>query len=640
MVSFSFKLAKFRGVITLGILVAGYLGVLSKLYILQIVKGDYLKKQALAQHRPLKKIPNIRGTIYDRNLRELALSVDMDSVYMNPSQVEGGLKSIAKLLKIPRRKLEKKARSDKSFVWVKRKILPEQAKALKKYAVKGIHTVVEGKRFYPRRELAGHLLGFAGLDHRGLEGVELAYESYLAEGEGLRGHDVKLTLDETIQFITEEALAAACVKHRAGEGQALVMDPATGHILAMAIYPRFDPNRFRSAKAGRWRNRCLTDGFEPGSIMKVFLAAAALEEGLFFPDQPIFCRKGTIKIKGATIHDQKPYGWLKFREIMEKSSNVGAVKIGMRLGKKRLYDYLSQFGFGEKTGIGLPGENPGILRYPNEWAAGSTAYHSIGQGVSVTSIQFLRAFCAIANGGTLLDPRIVEEIWDPETGASLDFSAKHRMRRVVSEQTCRKLTSILQGAVERGTGKGANIDGYTVAGKTGTAQKFDTATGKYFKNRYVASFVGFTPVSSPRLAVLVAIDEPKGRYYHGGEAAAPVFARIARQTLEYLQVAPDKKNNTLLADSRKPRFKATDSPGRAGTSSPDSSAVRNSGKTRYGVMPDLYGKSMREAIRKLSGGGIHMKMRGSGFAVSQHPASGKKIPAERICTVWFKPPAQ
>jgi len=622
-----------RATLVLGTLALGYLGASLRLYVLQILSGDRLRKKALAQYNYRKKIRSIRGTIYDRNLRELALSVDMDSVYMDPSQVEGGLDTVADLLKISRRELEKKATSEKSFVWVKRKISPDQALALKQHVVKGIYTVPEGKRFYPRKELAGHILGFAGLDHKGLEGVELAYERYLAKGNGVRGHDIRLTMDGTIQFIAEEALAKTCKKHRARKGQVLVMNPNTGSILAMAIYPRFDPNQFRQTKAAHWKNRCLTDGFEPGSIMKVFLAAAALEEKLFSPTQKIFCQQGAIKLKDAVIHDWKPYGWLEFREVIENSSNVGAIKIGIELGKERLYEYLLRFGFGKKTGIKLPGESPGILRDLSEWYANSTAYHSIGQGLLVTSVQFLRAFCAVANGGILPQPRIIEEIWDPETGKLVELPTEHQRKRVLSKRTCQTLASILQGVVERGTGKRADIDSYTVAGKTGTAQKFDNRTGKYFENRYVASFVGFTPVSSPQLAILVTIDEPQGRY-HGGQVAAPVFAQIARQALEYLEVVPDKENS-LFADSRK----ETISPPPLAKQTDIYSGIRRRRQTQYKVMPNLHGKSMRQVLRELSGSGLHVELKGSGFAVSQNPAVGKKIPPERICTVWFRPPS-
>jgi cell division protein FtsI (penicillin-binding protein 3) len=404
----------------------------------------------------------------------------------------------------------------------------------------------------------------------------------------------------------------------------------------MAIYPRFDPHSFRKSKAGRWRNRSLTDAFEPGSIMKVFLAAAALEEGLFVPDQQIFCQEGAVKIKNAVIHDWKPFGWLEFSQVIEKSSNVGAVKIGTRLGKQRFYEYLSRFGFGGKTGIGLPGESPGILRDLSEWFANSTAYHSIGQGISVTSIQFLRAFCAVANGGILPELRIVEEIWDPETGALAYIPTKPNMKRVLSTRTCQVLATILESVVTKGTGKRGNIEGYTVAGKTGTAQKFDTRNKKYYRDRYVASFVGFTPVSSPRFAILVALDEPQDGY-HGGEVAAPVFARIARQVLEYLLVAPDKEKHLLVASPNK-RSKTCSTPGRSKRALPVSSLVRRSGKADYKVMPDLRGKSMRQVMKELSGNGLFVKLKGSGFAVSQNPPVGRKISPERICTVRFRPP--
>lgn len=594
------------------------------------------------QYRNRKKIRKIRGTIYDRNSKELALSVDVDSVYMNPSQVKKNtLGSIAELLKISKEVLEKKAASKRAFAWVKRKITPDQTEVIKRMAVQGIYTLPEGKRFYPRKELAGQLLGFTGLDHRGLEGVEVAYERYLSEGSGLRGHDVKLTMDNMIQFVVEEALVASCTKYRAKGGQVLVMDPNSGRILAMAVYPRFDPNRFRQARAENWRNRCLTDGFEPGSIFKVFLAAAALEEGLFTPDQRIFCENGEIKIKNTTIHDWKPYGWLKFREVLEKSSNIGSIKIGMRLGKERLYDYLTRLGFGKKTGIGLFGEGAGGLKDLQKWSAASTAYYSIGQGLSVTSVQYLRAFCAIANGGMLPEVQIVEEIWDPESGALADFPTEPHRERVFSRETSRTLASILQGVVEKGTGRRADIDNYTVAGKTGTAQKFDTAAGKYFENRYVASFAGFTPVSSPRLAILVVIDEPRGRY-HGGEVAAPVFARIARQVLEYLQVRPDEEN-VFLARPHKRKSKNKRFTGRENISSPvpfayNRGAADRNVKVLYKTMPDLKGKSMRQVIKKLSGSGLYMRVKGSGFAVSQNPPVGGNIPRDRICTVEFRAP--
>jgi cell division protein FtsI (penicillin-binding protein 3) len=352
-----------------------------------------------------------------------------------------------------------------------------------------------------------------------------------------QGHDLVLTLDERIQFVAERELREQIARLGAVGGTAVVMHPFTGEILALANEAAFDPNIFREATAKTWRERNITDTFEPGSTVKALLAAGALEERLVRPDDMFFGEQGSIQVGTLTIRDHEKFSWLTFREVIEKSSNVGAIKVGQRLGRDRLYDYLTRFGLGSRTGIDFPGEASGLLRPPQQWSEVSLASLSIGQELAVTALQLATAFSALANGGMLVRPYLVKTVM--QNGEVVQETAPVQVRRVISEPTARQVTNILQGVVTRGSGRAAAVEGYTVAGKTGTAQKFDATLGKYSVQRSITSFVGYLPAEQPRATILVSIDEPQAGVAWGGVAAAPVFSAIAQQTMRYLRVPPE-----------------------------------------------------------------------------------------------------
>jgi cell division protein FtsI (penicillin-binding protein 3) len=455
---------------------------------------------------------------------------------------------------------------DKTFVWLQRQLEPRQAEAISDLGLKGIGLFPESRRYYPRQELAAHVLGMVGLDDRGLEGVEHLYDDLLggkpqfvvAQQDALGRlvfrqeepepnppiFDVRLTIDEVLQYITERELARAVERSGAKAGTAIILDPHSGEILALANHPTFDPNQYKKAGSAAKRNRATADYLEPGSIFKVILAAGALEEGAIRPTDQFHGENGSIEVSGVTIRDHEKYGWLTVRQIMAQSSNVGAIKIGQKLGKSLYYHYMSAFGFGSLTGVDLPGETPGLMRRPKGWSALSLSVLSLGQEVSVTPIQFATAFAAIANGGNLMRPHVIRSLRTPD-GTQARDTGPVVVRRVISESTARTLLEMLTSVVDEGTGKEAAVPGYAVAGKTGTAQKVDPATGRYSHRKIVASFVGAVPAEEPRLVILVMIDEPETLRW-GGSIAAPTFREIARDALKYLRVPPSPPRDVRL----------------------------------------------------------------------------------------------
>jgi cell division protein FtsI (penicillin-binding protein 3) len=548
-----------------GIFALALLALLARLFDLQILQHHFLSGLAERQYQKSTELRGKRGTIYDRRLRELALSVHRESIYINPSEFStspDGVTQLARALGLKEATVLEKVQSDRQFVWLKRKVSPDDAAALRSLGIKGIGFVTESQRFYPKRALAGQVIGFVGTDEAGLEGIEHDYESTLA-GEAVRvmldrdargrpislqsdalrqppqGHDLVLTLDERIQFVAERELREQITRLGARGGVAVVIHPFTGEILALANESPFDPNSFRDATPKMWRERSITDTFEPGSTVKAILAAGAFEERLVRPDDMFFGEQGSLQVASLAIRDHEKFGWLTFREVIEKSSNVGAIKVGQRLGKERLYDYLTRFGLGSRTGVDFPGEALGLLRPPQQWSEVSLASLSIGQELAVTALQLATAFSAIANGGMFVRPHLVKAII--KDGQVVQETAPLLVRRVVSEATARQVTNLLQGVVTRGTGKAAAVEGYKVAGKTGTAQKFDASLGKYSPQKFMASFVGYLPAEQPRATILVSIDEPQVGAAWGGVAAAPLFSAIAQQTMRYLRVPPDDR---------------------------------------------------------------------------------------------------
>ena len=544
-------------------------GVAAKLFFLQIQQRDRLAERATKQYQRRLPILSRRGTIYDRTGRELAVSLKVTSVFGQPAAVEdpaATAKALASILDQPASDLAARLTTDKPFVWLQRQLDPAQAEAITDLNLKGIGLFPESRRYYPRQELAAHVLGLVGLDDRGLEGLEHQYDDLLggqpefvsAQQDALGRvifrqeeperrapiFDLTLTIDEVLQYITERELQRAVEHSRAKAGTAIVMDPWNGEILALANQPTYDPNNYRIANAAARRNRAVTDAFEPGSVFKVILVAGALEEGVVRPGDRFFGENGAIEVSGVTIRDHEKYGWLTVREILTHSSNVGAIKIGQKLGKSFYYHYISGFGFGSLTGLDLPGETPGLMRRPKGWSALSLSALSLGQEISVTPVQIATAFAAVANGGNLVRPHVVRGLTAQDASLSREVEPVV-IRRVISPETAQTLLEMLRDAVEQGTGKQAALEEYTVAGKTGTAQKMDPATGRYSHQKTVASFVGAVPAESPRLVILVLIDEPETLRW-GGSIAAPTFREIARDALKYLQVPPSPARDMRL----------------------------------------------------------------------------------------------
>ncbi|HET9225960.1 MAG TPA: penicillin-binding protein 2 [Thermoanaerobaculia bacterium] len=533
-----------------------------RLYNLQVVQYDHYVAKAERQQQRVIKLDPPRGTIYDARGRELAVSVQVDSVWAVPSEVRDPRATVEALARIvdglDKKKLARDLAGDREFVWVARKLDPPVAEAVRALNLPGIHFLPEAKRYYPMRELAAQVLGYVGTDNNGLAGLELLYDEKVAGKPGLRtvlrdasgamvvapglsfaeaepGQDLHLTLDAAIQHIVERELQRAVEERGASRGMAVFLDPKTGGVLAMASYPSFDPNEFGKYSKDLWRNRTIMDVYEPGSTFKIITGAAALGSGMVHATDEFDCEMGGIVVYGKRIRDHKPFGRLTFAQVLEKSSNVGVIKAALMLGDQRLYDTIRAFGFGRHTGIDLPGEGSGILHPMETWGKRGKAYISFGQGISVTALQLASAVSAVANEGTLMKPHVMAGVGRngvvqaSQTGPSV---AGHP----IAPATARELSRLLEGVVIQGTGKGAAVPGYGVAGKTGTAQI--PVRGGYSARGYLPSFVGFAPADNPVMVGVVAVAEPQGWEYHGGQVAAPVFGAIARQVLLYLGIRP------------------------------------------------------------------------------------------------------
>ncbi len=548
----------------LHLLIAGAFGaVLSRLAYLQIWKHDDLVARADQQSSLVIRPAARRGPILDRRGRVLAESVRSGSCYADPTVLrhpEAAAHRLASALDMPAREIAEKIRdASGSFVWLRRFLPVERAQAVEQAKIPGIGLKWEYRRSYPNGPLAAPLLGFVGDEGGGLSGLELVFDKTLVEAPPVRralkdgrgrslglspsedeeedAASVRLTLDRTIQFIAERELEWGVNRSHAKGGIVVVQDPATGEILALASRPSPSLSDGRPAEARDLLIPAAQWNFEPGSTFKLVTAAAALEEGAVRPQEVFYCENGKWKFADRTIRDHEPMGTLTFTQCMEDSSNIGLAKVGLRLGKEKFYDYIRAFGFGARTGSEIPGEGAGLLKPPNKWSGVSLPVISFGQEIGVTALQLAAAYSAVANGGTLLEPRIYQEVRDAG-GQVRRWRPAAAVRRVVSPATADALRKILEGVVTRGTGQDAALDGWRVAGKTGTAQKLDTATGSYSDSKYVASFIGFVPASRPRLTIVVIIDEPRGPEW-GGYNAAPIFKNIAWHALTYLGVPSD-----------------------------------------------------------------------------------------------------
>jgi cell division protein FtsI (penicillin-binding protein 3) len=543
-----------------------FLGLTLRLIQLQVIEHSRLKGAVVKQNEYKPEIIPERGTILDRRGEIMARSLPAPSVYFVTSDDEPTeqqfarvqrLKNILDLSDKELQRIKAKIKDRASFIWVKRKISPEKAETIRRLNLNGIDFQLEHKRYYPLGTLAAHVLGGVDIDDRGASGAEFQHNARL-EGvpgqslilwdgrkrpyhlevlkEPIPGQDLILTIDETIQYIVERALGTAVRENRAQWGTVILSDPSSGEILAMASYPAYDPNFFPPSSPEAQRNRAIQDNFEPGSTFKIITAAAATETGLVNFHDTFDCSAGKIKVAGWTIYDHKKMGVLTFPQVIIHSSNVGTIQVGFRIGPENFYKMIKNFRFGEKTGIELPGEENGIFHPLKSWSKTSLSAHSIGYEISVTAIQILQAMNIIANRGCLIPFRITRET--PDLSGSMKASSSPR-ERIISEKSANELIDhVFEKVVLDGTGQAAQLDGFTVAGKTGTAQRIDPATGSYSAGMHLASFVGFVPAERPVLSMIVVIDDPKVGLHYGGQVAAPVFREIAGRVLLYLGQSP------------------------------------------------------------------------------------------------------
>jgi cell division protein FtsI (penicillin-binding protein 3) len=665
--------------------VAAFIGfwmlvVCARLIYLQFSQYENLANRARQQQQNEIETSPTRGELLDRQERQLARSVQTVSLFIDPdgldtATLDRNAQQIAQSLNLKQAELTRdfrKAHDDKKrFVWIARRLDADLANKVVELKLPGVQTQLEPKRYYPNGSLAAHVLGYVGLDGKGLGGVEQFYNAKIsgepgqlfvekdANGKPYEGYEIAakpgqtviLTIDQTIQFQAEQALQAAVQQSRAKSGSVIVLDPRSGEILALANAPTFDPNRVSDAKPETRSNWALQNIYEPGSTFKVVAFSAALEKHLARVDERIDCQMGAITVAGRVVHDHKRFGLLTIPEALAKSSNVAAIKLGIRVGDQTMYDYIRRFGFGSKTGIELPGETNGILRRVDRWQPSSIGSIAIGQEVGVTPVQMVAAFGALANDGMRVAPHLIREVRD--SGGNVVYRAQPEQRRVISAETAIALRGMLEGVTLHGTAKKAQLDGYSAAGKTGTAQKIDPKTRSYSATKFVGSFVGFAPVSNPQVVIIVVIDEPAGAY-HGGDVAAPVFRAVAEQVLPTLAIEPDietKSAPDLIAqqvdenperaekireeqaqseEQRKATMPTVDSNGGKGGEVVYANSTRNAI-----LMPDLRGRSVRDVARTCAQLGLQVEARGEGKVLKQSPSAGTEVSTGQLIYVDF-----
>ena len=655
MVMDSKKWLKLRLVSVLIFFLVLFIALFSRAFQLQVLSGEKLKNLAQRQHTATLQLQPERGMIYDRNGEKLAVSVLADSVCADPTRIADPVRTsqqIAAILNLDKQVVMKKILEPRNFCWLARRISPDQAANVDNAEIEGIFLVKEPKRFYPNGQLAAHLLGFAGADANGLEGLENKYDDILkskpekmawardakgkkiflrvANDEAKKDESVNLvlTIDSRIQYLVETHLKEAVLSKGAKGGIAIVMDPKTGEILAMANEAGFNPNNINGLTPEKWRNRAITDYFDPGSTFKPFLVAGALEEKTIRESEKFYCEDGNYTVANRVIHEanRKRHGQLSVRDILKYSSNIGAVKIAQKLGKEKFYQYIDNFGFGTKTGIDLPGESPGLVRPVKNWTKVDTATIAFGQGVSVTAIQMISAMSAIANGGVLMKPYILRSVTD-KNNIPIKMYNPTVVRKVVSAETAKRLTNILTEVVGSadGTGKNANIVNVAVAGKTGTSQKFDFSRGVYSSEKVRTSFMGFFPADSPQVAILVILDEPQ-RDKWGGVAAAPVFKSIGEQILNCFKT---NIRETPIFEQGKPNKVQL-------ISAQETIFARSVDNNDESAVPDFHGLTIRDAMKKAKARSIELKVSGNGWAVRQYPQAGIVLGEDRSCNVVFE----
>ena len=671
------------------------LGISARLVHLQVTRHDKLVARAHQQQQDAIETSPTRGPVLDREERELARTIDTTSVFIAPdefkqnkndtdAQITAGIEctaqSLSSLLGLDQRtvfnQINDARNSGRRFLWIARRIAPDKATLLEAMDLAGVHTKKEPKRFYPNGSLAANVLGFVGLDGNGLAGIEQVYNEKIVgepgkifiekdslgrayestEVVGRPGQTIILTIDQSIQYQAEAALTTAIAQSGAKAGTAIVLDPHTGDILALANAPTFDPNDVGAASPAARTNWALQNIYEPGSTFKIVAFSAAIEKGLAKPNDHIDCQMGSITVAKRLIHDHHPFGNLTLADALAKSSNVAAIKLGLRVGDPTMYDYITRFGFGSRTGIELPGETAGLVWPLKRWQPSSIGSVAIGQEVGVTPLQMVAAFGALANDGVRMAPHLIREIRNANGVAT--YRPNPEQHRVISKETAGALRGMLEGVTLNGTAKKAQLDGYTAAGKTGTAQKVDPRTKRYSATKFVASFVGFAPVNNPAVVIIVVIDEPGGSY-HGGDVAAPVFRQIAEQILPEMGVIPDTDFDdpqlaaravqtpvqvSQLREAEKLRVQEARQEETREATMPQVAARDNrGGEIVYAVatdsailMPDLRGRSVRDVARACSRLGMQVEARGEGGrVVGQTPQAGSELRSGQIVYVDF-----
>jgi cell division protein FtsI (penicillin-binding protein 3) len=625
-------------------------GIEARLVYLQVVEHAEMLSRADRQQMRMLKAPAKRGEILDRDGRVLAYSVDADTIVADPSSIEDPDAVAAAVCRAledcdakDRQAMARNLRRNSQFTYLARKVSPDEAKRVRGLELKSVGFVKESRRYYPNKDLLSHVLGYVGMDNDGLAGLESAFDAQIRGHEGrvlvqndarqqalysrmerqpTAGASLELSIDQFLQYIAERELRAGVEENRAAGGSAVIMDPMTGEILAMANWPTFNPNAYNRVQENDRRNRAIQDLYEPGSTFKVVTASAALEEHVINPQDLIDCNPGRIVFGSRVIRDTHVYGVLPFTDVLVKSSNVGAIKVGLRLGPERLSRYVSRFGFGQTNSPDFRGESPGIVWNAAKLDQSGLASVSMGYQVGVTPLQMVAAVSSVANGGTLYEPHLVRAVI--KDGQRTPIAPK-ALRRTVSEHTAGELTTIMEQVVERGTAKAAQMDGFTIAGKTGTSHKL--VDGHYSQSDYNASFVGFVPSRSPALTIIVVIDSPHANGYFGGTVAAPIFKRIAEASLRHLGVgrtinppAPVLVARNGGEDEIRPR-----------PVSAPASATPAVDMTQTDVMPDLRGMSAREALRALTQIGMVARMSGDGVVLEQSPTAGAPLSRAQGC---------
>ena len=695
-----------------GFLFLWLVAIVFRLVNLQIVKyGEFEQRAQKQQQRTIDVSPR-RGVIYDRSGHELAMSVNVDSVFAVPSEIPDQVNTahlLSRILKVDSDELLEKMKSSHSFCWIARKLDPEVSARVRALNLRGVYFQDESRRYYPKGELGAQILGYVGMDDEGLAGLEHAYEGTLAGKPGTMvvsmdarkrrfgriekrpesGDNLVLTIDEKIQWIVERELDKAMEDTKAEAAMAVVQNPKTGEILALVNRPTFNPNEARHMTPAMLKNHAISDIYEPGSVFKTVTYSAALNEGLVKTTDSVDCQGGVINVNGLRIHDLHKLGTVSMVEAFAKSSDVAAVKTGLKLGDERFYKYIHDYGFGQQTGIELPGETRGMAKAPNRWSKVSIGAMSIGQEIGVTPVQVISMVSTIANDGVYTPPRIVAGITKSNVTTPQTIAFKPApSHRVISTMTAAQMKQMMEQVVLFGTARRAILDGYTSAGKTGTAQKVDPATGRYSKTKYVGSFAGFAPVNNPAVSIIVVLDSAQG-LHQGGQVSAPVFARIAQQVLAYLHVPHDadlkrdqfkllrakvkdedleetvqdhmgdaleetaqqqtpavqaapasaapitKSDKQLIAKVTKPSEPVEQKPLPAPASNvqPNGTVVLDVGGGPR--VPSFIGKSLRAAIETAQDSGIELNAIGSGTAREQSPAPGSPMPPGGKVAVRF-----